>query len=188
MIMLKYVYEHWYNNQCFYVGCGTLKRTKDLRKTHRNEKYWEFCNYDRKNIKIKIIKEFEDEIEAHEFEKALTIYHDYILKSPLTNINTGTSVGVESARKTSSTKMGHKVSEETKKKISKSKKGTQSWNSKEICAINKDKKIYFKSLKKCADYFEERNLFTYGQIQFHVKGKTCKAIEDSDWDFLVVKN
>lgn len=94
---MKYVYEHWYNGECFYVGCGTLYRTTDFRTTHRNKKYWNFCNYDRKNIEVKIIETFQDLDEAHDFERALTMYHDYILGSPLTNINTGTRNGKETS-------------------------------------------------------------------------------------------
>lgn len=129
---MKYVYEHWYNGECFYVGCGTLYRTTDFRTTHRNKKYWNFCNYDRKNIEVKIIETFQDLDEAHDFERALTMYHDYILGSPLTNINTGTRNGKETSESISKAKMGHTVSKETREKISQTKKRrtVTTWNGK----------------------------------------------------------
>ena len=175
-----YVYEHWYNGQCFYVGCGTLNRTKDLRKTHRNELYWKFCNYDRKNIIIKIIEEFEDKKEAEEFERALTMYHDYILKSPLTNINTGYKNGEIQKEKASKAKKGHFVSEETKIKISKTKKdkNVSSWNRRNIKMMINDEYVEFPSINKAGIFLSNKFNLKINRAKYLVQHKMNEKLEE----------
>lgn len=87
-----YVYEHWYNNQCFYVGSGKYRRAYDWkREGRRSEEWYNFCNRDYKKIEVRIIEEFDNDLLAIDFEKALTMYNDYILKMPLVNKKTGNS-------------------------------------------------------------------------------------------------
>lgn len=164
--MTKYVYEHWYNGKCFYVGSGSYHRAHDLRKTTRNKKWHDFCNDDFKNITVKIIEEFEDPKMALDFEKALTIYHDYILKSPLVNIATGWAAsGVLSPL------YGVKKSEKHKENLRKNHtdvNGKNNPRAKRIIGIkeNGDKHI-FNTMKEC---MEELNV-SFPTLLHHIQGK-----------------
>ena len=69
--MQKYYVYEWFNTETeevFYVGKGCGKRYKDLR--HRNQV---FLNYIANNsVDSRIVKEFDSEDEAYQYEKELT--------------------------------------------------------------------------------------------------------------------
>lgn len=86
--MLYYVYEHWLNGKCFYVGCGSIKNNRAFDLSSRNENWYKYCN---NKFEVKIIKEFEDGKEAFDFEKELTLEH-ISNGSPLVNKGIGRSL------------------------------------------------------------------------------------------------
>lgn len=81
------VYEHWLNNDCFYVGCGDLDNNRPYETNSRNKKWWDFCKGE---FEVKIIKTFKNRKEALEFEKELTIKRKNE-GHPLANIAVGYS-------------------------------------------------------------------------------------------------
>lgn len=69
-----YVYEHWLDNQCFYVGKGSYiyNRATAMRDSVRNEKWKNFVGNRKHDVVVKIIKEFEFESDAYDYEEALS--------------------------------------------------------------------------------------------------------------------
>lgn len=67
-----YVYEHWFNNECIYVGKGRKRRPFQF-KSKRND-IWKNIAGDRyDDISVRIIKEFDTNIDAVKFESELTM-------------------------------------------------------------------------------------------------------------------
>lgn len=123
-----YVYEHWYDNKCIYVGSGNLKRAKGKTK---NNKYNEFAKD--KKIEIRIVKEFNNKKESLILERELTLKYKNKGQAQF-NINIANNhseetkikqrlVAVERFKRESSPRKGVKLSLETKEKLSLAKKG-----------------------------------------------------------------
>lgn len=60
------VYEHWLDDKCFCVGSGNLKRPKAF--GCRKRAWQEYVGDRRKDIEVKVIKEFETKEEAYNYE------------------------------------------------------------------------------------------------------------------------
>lgn len=182
-----YVYEHWYNDQCFYVGSGKYRRAYDWRREGRRSKEWyDFCKKDYDNLVVKIIGEFDTRAEAIEFEKALTIYNDYILKMPLVNLGTGNSFyGKTNSMYGKNVKnyMDYDKWLLRNKKQGEKISGEKHPKAKKIIATNiiSGEKICFNTKKNCAEYFKGQ--FSWLSIEKHVRGEKVIKIDNSEWRF-----
>lgn len=69
-----YVYEHWLDGQCFYVGKGSYSsnRAYNFYNCCRNEDWVNYVSNRHNEIKVVIVKEFEDEDEAYDYEKIVS--------------------------------------------------------------------------------------------------------------------
>lgn len=75
-----YVYEHWLDNQCFYVGKGTYgslwggkERYEQFQDDRRNKEWKDFVDGKYNEIKIRIVKNFDNEKDAENYEENLSI-------------------------------------------------------------------------------------------------------------------
>ena len=172
-----YVYEHWLDNKCFYVGSGNYKRPFWF---YRQEAWHDHVGDRKDEIDVKIIQAFETRLEAYDFEKALTIYHDYILNDNLINVKSGNALyGEDNPMYRKSIKdfmneeeydkwlenfRGKKASLETRQKMSKTRSGqkrgkykTRKSGISPITAhfLDTGEEINFPNAAKCYKYFEK---------------------------------
>lgn len=123
--MKFYVYEHWLNGECLYVGKGSGKRAFDFKQ--RREDYKNLLCKFGDEIEVKIVKNFDNEEDALKFEKELQIEHfknghvkycrDLHL-SPSHNPMYGKRHSEESLEKMRKWKLANPTTPETAKKIS----------------------------------------------------------------------
>lgn len=78
-----YVYEHWIDGKVFYVGKGTGARAVDFKS--RNKKWLKHVNERFIEIKVNIVKHFDNDLEAIEYEK-IHIKKLLNLDAKLTNV------------------------------------------------------------------------------------------------------
>lgn len=90
-----YVYEHWLDNQCFYVGKGTYgslwggkERYEQFQDDRRNKEWKDFVDGKYNEIKIRIVKNFDNEKEALDYEEKLADKRE-LEGNPLTCIRYG---------------------------------------------------------------------------------------------------
>ena len=69
-----YVYEHWLDGICFYVGKGRKERPFEFY-TRRNKFWTSIVNERYDEIQVKLIREFDDSKSALAFETELTKYY-----------------------------------------------------------------------------------------------------------------
>ena len=86
----KYVYEHWLDGECFYVGHGNWDRPYRFTTNGdcRSNKWAEHVGDRKHDIDVKIIAKFDNKKEAVAYERELTIHHRES-GSPLVNILDG---------------------------------------------------------------------------------------------------
>ena len=163
-----YVYEHWIDGVCFYVGKGRKRRPFEL-KSKRNKLWNEIVcgRYD--EIKINVIKEFDTNKEAIQYETELTM--EYV-KQNMCKAN-GKKYGASYFNKDNPF-YGEKHTEETKKKISESLKGRyigennpfygKKHTKEALEKMSRAKPVYcvelnkkFESIKAVAEYFGTKN-------------------------------
>ena len=123
------VYGHFYKNVIFYIGSGAYDRDNilrsrayDFRKGQRNENWFNYCEGNTDQIKVRIFLRTNNRREAYDFEEELT-QHYFDHEAPLVNKNIGTHFSAESRKKMSLVRKGIKLSAETRNKISKVNKG-----------------------------------------------------------------
>lgn len=70
-----YVYEHWLDGQCFYVGKGSYihNRAQALGDSVRNKEWRNFVGNRKKEVIINIVKDFYSEQDAYDYEEKLSI-------------------------------------------------------------------------------------------------------------------
>lgn len=124
--MNYYVYEHWLDDECLYVGKGSNNRAFDFEA--RRDDYRIFLNKNKNNIKVKIVKYFDNEEEALDFEKNRQIEYYKIGQvrfcrdsylSPEYNPMYGKKHKIKSIEKMRQWKLNNPTSKETADKISK---------------------------------------------------------------------
>lgn len=110
-----YVYRHYIGNNTFYVGKGSGDRAYETRKNRRNIKWCEFVN--NREYNVEIVKYFNDNKKALDFEEELTQYYKNIGQCEA-NISIGAKINNETKTKMSKAHLGKVFSEEHKIKIS----------------------------------------------------------------------
>lgn len=161
-----YVYEHWLDNKCIYVGSGLVKNNRSNPKIKRNSKY-EKLTVGRKNeITVKIVSYFNCKKEALEFEENLTLKYKEIGQAIccMKYGNKGAEVS-ESTRKKLSERLkkynpstiygapnkGVKMKEEQKIKISNTLLKNNEWYYKRIICIENE--IEFENVYEASKYY-----------------------------------
>lgn len=89
--MKYYVYEHWLDGKCFYVGKGCGNRAYALYDSKRCSGWLKFCKGRKNEIEIRIVKEFENEQDAYNYEKELSLKMK-LDGHPITGIADGNSL------------------------------------------------------------------------------------------------
>lgn len=135
-----YVYEHWIDGVCFYVGKGRKRRPFEL-KSKRNKLWNEIVcgRYD--EIKINVIKEFDTNKEAIQYETELTMKY---VKQNMCKAN-GKKYGSSYFNKDNPF-YGKKHTKEALEKMSRAKP---------VYCVELNKK--FESIKAVAEYFGTKN-------------------------------
>lgn len=110
-----YVYRHYIGDNTFYVGKGQKDRAYENRKDRRSAKWHEFVN--NREYNIEIVKYFNNNKEALDFEEELTQYYKNIGQCEA-NISIGAKINNETKIKMSKAHIGKVFSEEHKRKIS----------------------------------------------------------------------
>lgn len=174
--MKYFVYEHWLDNQCFYVGHGIESRPKGMSKSTRNRKWHNFCNDNFERVEIKIIEEFDNKKKAEDFEKALTIYHDHILNSPLTNIATG-----HSPRGALNSMTGIKKTIEHRKNMSRNHANVRGGNNPRSIKVTAEKDGSIKEFDTIYECMEFLNV-SFSTLKDHLLDKhISRKIEKTGW-------
>lgn len=116
--MSYYVYEHWLDGKCIYVGSGNKNRPYSF---YRNKEYNDFVEGRRNEICVKIFKKVKSKEDSFIIEKELT--EERMKTFYLFNKKSG-NFPHETLKKQVSNKLkNHEMTEETKKKISNTLKG-----------------------------------------------------------------
>lgn len=72
MINKYCVYEHWLDGECIYVGSGLVSNKRYNPKYKRNHVYEEVVKNRRQDIKVIIVKYFDNKEDSVSFEEAIT--------------------------------------------------------------------------------------------------------------------
>ena len=191
------VYGHFYNGVIFYIGSGAYYRNGILRSRaydfiNRSPKWKEFSEGNKDQVKVRVFLRTNNRQEAYDFEEKLTRrYFDH--KAPLTNVNIGIHPSAETKRKQSLAQKGEKgnnwgkrgkdhpaygkkLSEETLKRMSESKKGENNYwygkathNAKKVLIVNNgtgESKV-FDSIKRAYKFIVERG-YSRSENTFYV--------------------
>ena len=73
-----YVYEHWLDEKCIYVGSGLIKNNRHKPTIKRNKIYEEYTLNRKDEIVVKIIKYFKNKEDSLIFEENLTLKYKEI--------------------------------------------------------------------------------------------------------------
>lgn len=111
--MSYYIYEHWLDGKCIYVGSGTYERAHHL---WRNKEYNDFVKDKRDKIIVKIFDTVETKEESIEVEKARTL--EMMKDYDLFNIFIANNMTIKTKEKISKTLKGKKLTKARKEKIS----------------------------------------------------------------------
>lgn len=161
-----YVYEHWLDGVCIYVGSGSVKNKRHSPNIKRNNFYEEKTLNRKHDIDVRIIKTFNDKIESLKFEEELTLKYKELGQAVccIKQGNRGFKMTEENKLKISermkknnpstlygAPNKGINMNENQKKKISQTLLKKGEWYHKRIKCVENDKE--FDNIYEAAKYY-----------------------------------
>nr|WP_054549545.1 NUMOD3 domain-containing DNA-binding protein [Lysinibacillus sphaericus] len=185
-----YVYIHKLNDEVIYVGKGSGSRKYFA---HRNKCWQKIVGENKSQVRIEIVKRFDNEEQAYKFEKELTLYYKNIGQCKA-NINIGRNHTDISKRKisqsikgSSNAMYGKSFTEEHRKKLSEAhkekrnyfygKRGAEHNCSKRIVVIFPDgQRIESSSKRELSEIMKEKYNLSPSMINLLIaSGKPLEA-------------